>query len=200
MPKPRWAAPIATAYRKHPIAFGMCMCLLVASPVLYGVGLSVTRTVVSVNAMMDGYGVVYDERSGWKYPTELSESERAEFKLKLDGIPARLCEKVEAEWKKNSCDGSEEHAEGVIVAVLKEEPELCMACLGVPVEMLVERYFITERWYCLGRHSFTHPRSVQWNGPSSTERLRSVQGAKEPLSNSWIRIDDPALHHPSSPR
>lgn len=53
-----------------------------------------------------------------------------------------------------------EHAKKVFVEVLRDDSELRLACTGIPLELIVDRYFITERWYRAGRHSFTHPKTM----------------------------------------
>lgn len=65
--------------------------------------------------------------------------------------------------------------------MLKGDPELRSACTGIPLELIVDRYFITERWYREGRHSFTHPRTVPWS--QSEYEAKTVQRATKEASS-----------------
>ncbi len=65
-----------------------------------------------------------------------------------------FAQKIEVGWQKNSWNGSEEHAKNVLVEVLKDDSELRSACAGIPLELIVDRYLVTEQWYNQGRNSF----------------------------------------------
>ena len=160
--RPKWFNRIIGTVRAHKVAF--CVCLVL---VVMGLGMFwVYRLGAEIlgNFERTAYsGTVYVDKPGWKYPTELTESERADFNAKLSTLPTRLSEKIEVGWQKNSWNGSEEHAKNVLVEVLKDDSELRSACAGIPLELIVDRYFVTEQWYNQGRHSFTHPRTVPWS-------------------------------------
>ena len=61
----------------------------------------------------------------------------------------------------------------VVTTVLNADHELLLACMALPLELIVDRYFTTERWYNMGRHSFTHPRNVPWS--QSEYEAKTVQ-------------------------
>ena len=71
-------------------------------------------------------------------------------------------ELIEAEWKKDPFNGSDDHAKAVVLEVLRSDAELRSACIDIPVELIVLHYFTSEKWYHLRLHSFTHPRTVRW--------------------------------------
>lgn len=129
--------------------------------------------------VMAGGGEVYVDEPGWKYSTELTETEREVFNARIVALPSKLREQIEAEWKKDSSNGSEEHAKEVVAVVLNADHELLLACMALPLELIVDWYFVTEQWYNQGRHSFTHPRTVPWS--QSEYEAKTVQRAtKEP--------------------
>lgn len=177
--RPKWLDRIIGAARAHDFAEYICLALLVAGFVVLGAYQFGVKILADFKAMAGG--VVYVDEPGWKYPTELTESERADFNAKLSVLPTRLSEKIEVEWRKNSWNGSEEHAKKVLVEVLKDDPELRSACAGIPLELIVDRYFTTERWYDMGRHSFIHPRTVPWS--QSEYEAKTIQRATKEASS-----------------
>lgn len=96
---------IIGAARAHDFAEYICLALLVAGFVVFGAYQFGVKILADFKAMAGG--VVYVDEPGWKYPTELTESERADFNAKLSVLPTRLSEKIEVEWRKNSWNGSE---------------------------------------------------------------------------------------------
>ena len=124
--------------RRFPSLFGMGIFIAssLAAVVLMVLLIIIARTEASQVCSYD-----LDSAPGWKYPFELSEKERAALGNRLDSLPSRMSRMVEDAWKKNSLDGRSEHAIEVITSILEDDAELRVACMGVPVEMIVERYF-----------------------------------------------------------
>ena len=106
---------------------------------------------------------IYEPAPGWKYPTELSGKEQADFNSKLNSLPLRMQELIETKWRKDPANGSDDHAKTVVLEVLRSDAELKSACIGIPVELIVSHYFKTEKYReRYDRFSFTHPRTVPW--------------------------------------
>lgn len=161
MRRTKWFDRIREAVHAHLIAFYVCLVLLIVGLGLFGTYQFGREILANFERAARG-GMVYVDGPGWKYPTELTESERADFNARLSTLSTRLSEKIEVEWRKNSWNGSEEHAKKVLVEVLKGDPEFRSTCSGIPLELIVDRYFVTEQWYNQGRHSFTHPKTMPW--------------------------------------
>ena len=157
----------------------------------------------------------YDPAPGWKYPTELSMKEQADFNSRLNSLPLRMRELIEAKWRKDLSDGSDEHAKTVVLGVLSSDAELRSACIGIPVELIVSHYFITDyEWYTnewnqYRRSSFMHPQTVRWADiewkiEKKTREIvaknrRKMEKEKERRSNKFDDTDA-VLHDPPSSR
>lgn len=87
---------------------------------------------------------------------------KGKFADKIAALPAYLPWKIEVEWKRDAEDGSVAHAKDVIMGLSKGDGSLHSAINDIPLDLLVEHYFMTEKWYDLGHHSFTHPKTIQW--------------------------------------
>ena len=175
----RFLKPIATTLQKHEMYVNYSIILLISGIVMSRLYQFGKRAMEEMNAMYSGVGTVHVKESGWKYSDELTEREMSDYRARIAALPLRLYEQIEAEWKKDSSNGSEEHAKKVVTAVLNADHELLLACMSLPLELIVDRYFTTERWYSRGRHSFTHPRNVPWS--QSEYEAKIVQRAtKEP--------------------
>ena len=169
----RFLKPISRTLQRYEIHVSYSIALLISGIVMYYVFYpSVKRTMEAMNAAVSG-GPVHVEESGWKYRDELTEREMSDYRARIAALPPRLYEQIEAEWKKDSSNGSEEHAKEVVTTVLNADHELLCACMALPLELIVDRYFTTERWYDMGRHSFIHPRNVPWS--QSEYEAKTVQ-------------------------
>lgn len=147
--------------------------LLISGIAMFGLYQFGKRAMEEAKAICSGVGTVHVEESGWKYRDELTEKELSGFRTRISALPLRLYEQIEAEWKKDSSNGSEEHAKEVVTVVLNADHDLLLSCMALPLELIVDRYFTTERWYDMGRHSFIHPRNVPWS--QSEYEAKTVQ-------------------------
>lgn len=110
------------------------------------------------NDWTDHYAFMCPQTFPWVKP-------KGRFADKIAALPTYLHEKIGVEWKRDAEDGSEAHAKAVIIGVSKGEDALRSAIDDIPLDLLVEHYFTTEKWYDLGHHSFTHPKTIKWKIP-----------------------------------
>lgn len=160
---------------------------IVLSVMYFGPQIVEQYAVVS-NTVVPRGGTIYVDEPGWKYPTELSEKEQTDFNSRLNSLPLRMRELIEAKWRKDPSNGSDDHAKAVVLEVLRNDAELRSACIGIPVELIVSNYFITEKWrqYYV-RHSFTHPRTVHWDDmKAKIEKINDEAYMKSHPRSKWF--------------
>ena len=108
----------------------------------------------------------YHPEQGWKYPTELTNEEMSALQKRITELPHRLGEEIERQWKMSKDDGSEGHARSVVVEVLRNDAKFQSNCRGIPLELLIRRFFVVHEWNDWTDHcTFMCPQSFPWTKP-----------------------------------